>query len=351
MIKTIELINFQGHKHTKIDLHPNINIISGKSDSGKTSIIRALDAVINNNNNCDDYIYRNQKKYEVQIVIGNDSITRERGNNNIYFLNGESFKSFGYDVPDEIKQILNFSDVNLQNQLDSPFLLSQSGGEISRFFNKMINIDIIDQAISNIEKMRKEENRNIKTTQSQIDEYNLKLEQFKYLDKLEKKLKKLDKKNNLFNKLKEKSNKLYSIIESLNIIDIEKKEYETKLKLENNIKKVNIKLDKLFEIMDLYNDLDDRLEKLESVNNELKSLPDISKLRSNIKIIKEKNKKLSSIIDKRKRLFSLVNELSITRTTIGNYIFSIADIKEALIGILPDLCPVCKSPINKENFV
>ena len=46
MIKTIELENFQPHHNTKITLHPSVNVIQGLSDSGKSALLRGIDAVL-----------------------------------------------------------------------------------------------------------------------------------------------------------------------------------------------------------------------------------------------------------------------------------------------------------------
>jgi DNA repair exonuclease SbcCD ATPase subunit len=48
MIKRIEIKNFQAHKNTEIDFDPGVNVISGASDAGKSSIFRALLWVITN---------------------------------------------------------------------------------------------------------------------------------------------------------------------------------------------------------------------------------------------------------------------------------------------------------------
>ena len=42
MIKSIELTNFESHKHSEFVFSPYINIITGQSNHGKSSIIRGL---------------------------------------------------------------------------------------------------------------------------------------------------------------------------------------------------------------------------------------------------------------------------------------------------------------------
>ena len=55
MIKKIQIQNFQSHKETTLKLDPGVNIIVGTTDSGKTSILRALRWVIWNRPSGDDF--------------------------------------------------------------------------------------------------------------------------------------------------------------------------------------------------------------------------------------------------------------------------------------------------------
>ena len=48
MIDKISIKNFQSHPNTELELDPGINVITGSSDNGKTSIFRALYWIIYN---------------------------------------------------------------------------------------------------------------------------------------------------------------------------------------------------------------------------------------------------------------------------------------------------------------
>ena len=48
MISGLLLKNFQSHKKTILHFHPGVNAIIGKSNSGKTAILRALYWIIYN---------------------------------------------------------------------------------------------------------------------------------------------------------------------------------------------------------------------------------------------------------------------------------------------------------------
>ena len=42
MIQSLQINNFQSHKYSVMELHKGVNVIIGPSDSGKTTILRAL---------------------------------------------------------------------------------------------------------------------------------------------------------------------------------------------------------------------------------------------------------------------------------------------------------------------
>ena len=49
MIKRVTLYNFESHEDTTITFNENLNLIVGISNSGKSSLIRAMGVVVNNN--------------------------------------------------------------------------------------------------------------------------------------------------------------------------------------------------------------------------------------------------------------------------------------------------------------
>jgi exonuclease SbcC len=48
-IQKLKIKNFQSHHDTEIEFGPGINVITGTSDAGKTSILRAIMFVLYNN--------------------------------------------------------------------------------------------------------------------------------------------------------------------------------------------------------------------------------------------------------------------------------------------------------------
>jgi hypothetical protein len=64
-------------------------------------------------------------------------------------------EAIGLDVPEEVSTALDFTDVNIQKQHDAPFLLSESPGEVARFFNKIVHFDAIDKYLSSVESKKR----------------------------------------------------------------------------------------------------------------------------------------------------------------------------------------------------
>jgi len=208
MVERIKLENFQSHKNTEIELNPGVNSIVGSSDGGKTAILRALYWVVNNRPTGSMFVSqwtKNEKgkqikKTSVSVEFSGNSITRLRfDKKNIYQAsNGagkkpKEFEALRSDVPEEIAKIHNFQEVNIQRQMDAPFLLSASAGEVARFFNRIIKLDVIDRILSLAESKKRELKRNIEALAGKEIQTEESIAKFKGLDKIEKAIEKADK--------------------------------------------------------------------------------------------------------------------------------------------------------------
>lgn len=162
LIKSIKLINFQSHKTSQIDFDEGLTVILGQTDQGKSSIIRALKWVLYNEPRGTDFITAGCKLCRVILEMEDGStIIRERdGQRNRYILtqNGEEqiFEGFGNSVPLEVIRAHGIpkiyidkdatSAVNLAEQLEAPFLISESGSNRAKALGRLVGIHIIDAA-------------------------------------------------------------------------------------------------------------------------------------------------------------------------------------------------------------
>jgi DNA repair protein SbcC/Rad50 len=305
MINSLHITNFQSWEDVELDFHPGLNIIVGLSDNGKSAIIRALKWLILNRPLGNEFQSTWGGKTSVELTTSEKiKITRsqnENGDDKIYSFSTikSPFKAFGTEVPKEISDVLNISEINLHQQQDSFFLLKNTPGEVAQHFNKVANLSKIDTATQNIQKwinqlssiIGVEELKNkpatglIKDLRFQENE----LLKFAHLDKFESEveiLEDLENKLNLEAKNRQRLSDLIDEIENI-LIEIEEKE-------------------KILEIDPILNRVLDLIEKRNKEKNDASKL---NLLVSGIKIkqkqIEEKEKIIPTeiLIDKLINLF------------------------------------------------
>lgn len=154
MIESIFLLNFQKHRKKKIPLDKIVTFL-GRSDSGKSSILRALKWVMLNFPRGTSFITHGESRCVVKLKVDEHVIVRQRREKreNSYRLDGSSsFDAMGAagSVPEEIRTILNVSDLNFQDQLSQPFWFCLTPGEVARELNSVINLGMIDRVFSSV---------------------------------------------------------------------------------------------------------------------------------------------------------------------------------------------------------
>lgn len=153
MIEEITLENFQSHKNTELKLHPGVNVFTGNSDCGKSAIMRGLIWCITNTPGGDSFISTWAKdskgKQKKQCSVTIDSCSRLRGVEfNGYQCEENAYEALRGAVPESVQKYLNLGSVNIQHQLDGPFMLSNTPGENARLVNELVNLTDIDTASS-----------------------------------------------------------------------------------------------------------------------------------------------------------------------------------------------------------
>jgi predicted ATP-dependent endonuclease of OLD family len=170
-LSKITLENFQAFEKGEFILSPNLNVLVGVSNVGKSSVARALSLVLFNS--WDKSWTRSGAKYCTVTIETNTGIvvTREKGekvNRCILTLPNQQpivFESFGSGVPEEVQQALQikeiqigekeFLNLNLASQHDNLFLLSSVPSFRAKVLGKLTGANILDYAIREINKDRK----------------------------------------------------------------------------------------------------------------------------------------------------------------------------------------------------
>lgn len=144
MIKSIELWDWESHKHTYIDdLSDGLNLIFGDSNTGKTSIIRAIKFIAYNDFNSKS-IRVGSSSCSVEVITdkGRVKVTRSSSDNNWEVQKNNSqtqiFQRIGKSVLPEVSEVLGLNlvslgdieiPINIVNQLEGHFMLSDLNGK------------------------------------------------------------------------------------------------------------------------------------------------------------------------------------------------------------------------------
>ena len=192
MIEKIEIHNFQSHKATVLELDAKVNTLQGNSDCGKSAVLRALQWLIFNP--AGDYFISDWARKgktqtapcEVIVYANGHKIVRRRDKEfNGYYLDDEMFEATRNTVPKKISDILNLGEVNVQRQLDPPFLLSMSAGEVSRYINNLVNLTRIDTWTSAANSRERKLRQEADAAFERVEKARGKVESYSFLPRLE----------------------------------------------------------------------------------------------------------------------------------------------------------------------
>lgn len=246
MLKEVQIKNFQSHRDTNLKFSSGINGVIGDSISGKTAILRAIRWVVENR----PLSFRFQSDFakkedatSTQLVFDDCKVKLSKNkSNSTYTIKEEdktqSFSKFKTKVPDVIKNKINLSDINFQNQLDAHFLITSSGGKIAKAISHITQADKIIVWIQKITKELSTLKIKKKIIKKDIEEIDRKLAGFEELQDLDKIISKIEK----LQSKKEKIENRYCQIEdlSLQIKEVQDniKEQEGYLRAKPYIKKI-----------------------------------------------------------------------------------------------------------------
>jgi len=353
MIKSLGIGNFQSHKETDLEFSEGVNIIVGPSDSGKSSILRAINWPINNRPSGEAFKSNWEGETFVDLELDNEVvISREKGKDNLYVISGHEgkepveFKAFGQGVPDEIKQELQMSEINIQYQLDAPFLLSNSPGEVARYLNNIVKLDKIDSSLSNISKWLRQEQGDLKRGIIYLTELKDQERQYNWLDQADGQLTNLE---GLIGQISDKNNKstdLLYIINNISDINIEKVKIQLVLKAELQLIKLQTLEAEILKIraskekaISLYRDL-------ENIDSRLCNIRILTDLSPKIEPLLTLNRDIDKLTDKAENLEGLIDDISDIQTKKIHRGQQLEMMQKEFDDLMPDTCPLCGQGIK-----
>jgi len=192
MIHSIHLINFQSHADTTVVFNKGFNCIVGTSSSGKTAILRAIYCVATNRGCTASKIRTGEKSFTIELTVEYKGKlhtikrVRDRGSCNQYFLDTQLYDVVGRDVPAEILEVLNLQDINIQKQLDLPYLVLESPGEVARVFNRYTALEEGEKVVTTIASDIRSTQAKRETVAKEVEQYSQAVKALAWIDAYEK---------------------------------------------------------------------------------------------------------------------------------------------------------------------
>jgi len=346
MIESVRIKNFQSHEDTILRFSSGVNVIVGSSDSGKSAILRAMIWVAQNRPQNrpagDSFMSWGQKETSVTLGVDHLQVTRLKGSSkNEYRIEGQEmdqvFTAFGQDVPDDISRILGIEDLNIQRQMDAPFLLSDSSGEVARRLNSVVNLDKIHTSLSNIAAIKREETRELSFVEEEQSRAQEETRQYSWIPDFEAKL---GVASHAFQSLKGVSLKLS---ESKSLLD----DWETE-RLAARVDKAMSHLSHIERTRKQLDEINSLVQEWTRAKNQRKRLTYISRLKDKIEKALRIHSELKQVIRKEKQATSLIYQMEEVsddlRVAKTDYEQASREFDEKMSGLRE--CPLCGSVLE-----
>jgi len=271
LLETLEIKNFQRHKNTKYEFVRGINVLTGQSDAGKTSTLRALELLSKNRPRGLPFRPRkpNETKEPTEIAATFDGITATRirsKNINQYTLSTikEPFDVVGTNVPEEISTFLNLNDDLIQGQHDPYFLIqNSSSGEVAKKLNKVAGFEIIDQVMKSVKSAITKNTTDIKYTESHIAELEGDIKQYEHLEGVEEQLNILQNKTDSFQEKNNFCTNLIDMLDEIENINEAMVDLDEWIKIETIIQPMSLDI---VTLVDIHEEVSNLLQILDEIN-------------------------------------------------------------------------------------
>jgi DNA repair exonuclease SbcCD ATPase subunit len=337
MIKSLVLKNFQSHKE----------------DSGKTAFIRALRWLVWNRPLGDEMRsnWGGQTDVEIHFEDGRRVIRKKGTSINEYHRLQDNatgyhrgYKAFGNDVPEEIREILNISEVNLQQQLDSPFLLTSTSGEVATHFNKIARLHKIDSSTKAVNKWIKEIDTKRNFKEGAVIGLKKNLEDYDYLDEFEADVEVLEEMEKKRLRLKGDMLVLSTLLDTIETVREVLDEYQAIIvdeELINNACQLQEEIDQKEEDIDQINIA---IENITMTRVEIDKQNAIAQDSDLVGKAIDLNNRIQEKQERLDELNSLIDNITTQRKAVTAHKTSIKQLEDKFNQAFPDVCPLCGKP-------
>lgn len=169
-LERLDLKNFQCHRSLSIEFDPLITTLVGKTNSGKSAILRALRWLVQNFPAGDEFISDGEKYCRARLTVDGHRVVRRIGDRSEYRLDDKVYKAFGRNVPPAIAKLINLTDENFQSQLDAPFWFGLTPGQVAKELNRIVDLGVIDKTLANLAQVSRQATSEVALTKTRLQE-------------------------------------------------------------------------------------------------------------------------------------------------------------------------------------
>lgn len=352
-ITELKVIGFGLHVEKTVNFVQGVNVIVGESETGKTTLIRALALAIDNSPRGGEKLYQSDDTEEpLFIQIKNnlgDVVIRTK---NKYYLNdSKPMKAFGSIIPAPIREIYNFKEINWQRQFsEKPFLLFNTGGAAAKDLNKVTGLQDQEVIIKSIKEGISDRKSNIKRLFKNNEEHQQTIERLKNVIRFKMKC------QGILNKRKD-SNELEKIIHNLNgILGGLKIVGGKKMLNQNIIDKFSVQVGKIVKGKGVIKVYDDRINELGNLVIQLQRIPEFDDKTildhgTALQKIAIMNQDSVEIEDKIKQLYTIIKKIEGLKSLYRKADKEVTEINKDLNNIFDEIgyCPLCHRAIEGDH--
>lgn len=355
MIKQLKIQNFQSHADSTLNFSPGVNIIVGSSDSGKSSIIRALKWTIYGKPRGDAFCSWWGGETKIEIDFDNAKIIRTKEKADAAYIlqqnnkNELIFKAFGNDVPKEICDAINMDDINLQQQGSRPFLIDNTPGEVAQHFNRMAQLEKIDSTTRIIQSSIRTINQNIDSSTAEYTNLKQQLLSYSYLETVEININEINELQQQYTNIESSMNKL---IELISIIKVKQIQIDELMYLKTAEKDI----DNLFDVFESINEINNKEFILEKLVDNISTLQlriikgkEMLQSEQQIDLILKDYAELDQFKTKKIKLKSIMTTVIVFDADIERQKNENNKDEKYLTSITPEICPFCESAIPHKH--
>ena len=316
--------DFQIIKSASLTFQPGLNAIIGQSNNGKTALFRAAKACIYNEPGTTS-VRNGCSQYAVGIQMNGHTVICQKGQSNVYKIDGKLFQKIGRTQLPEVAGALGIRELNLNgsneqlnfwDQMEKPFLLDRSETELFRFIVDSGKDNNVTTALKTITQDRQQITKDITLTEGKIraiedniarqeeelKDSDKKLEVYSRVIELGPKIKRVQDLTNLKSKSLLDGQNLSAALTTRGTIDAILSKVETKLEV---IKQSSRKLELLGNLQTKIGSTQSSIDSLQETLNKISHLevPDLNEKLNKYKL-------LSELISKSRSTSDLISELS-----------------------------------------